>query len=108
MKLRPPRLAGFPLALMEWMGAVSDQVSTRTVDMTPGTLLANTTVEVTMTVPCSTDGQVVVVPPGFVAGILVGSARVTATNEVKVSFANLTAAPLAAPSGFYKVTVIRP
>jgi len=46
-------------------------------------------------------------PPGHTAGILVGKARVSATNKVRIAFGNLTAGSLSPPAGAYLFSVTR-
>jgi hypothetical protein len=50
---------------------------------------------------------VTVNPPGFVAGIALGGARVADNGKIRIVFANVTAGALTPPAGVYAVYAIR-
>jgi hypothetical protein len=80
----------------------------KAVSYTPTAVGAATTVEQTVTVPGVKIGDMVqVTPPGHVAGVALGSARVAVANVVRVTWVNATAGPVTPPAGTYKFLVLR-
>ena len=78
------------------------------VSLTPASVAANTSVEEEFTVTGVQVSDVVTFsPPGHTNGILVGKARVSATNKVRIAFGNLTAGSLSPPAGAYLFSVTR-
>lgn len=78
------------------------------VSLTPASVAANTSVEEEFTVTGVQVSDVVTFsPPGHTNGILVGKARVSATNKVRIAFGNLTAGALSPPAGAYLFSVTR-
>ena len=76
--------------------------------LTPSSVAANTSVAEVFTVTGVRTGDVVsVTPPGHAAGVLVGAARVSASDTVRISFGNLTAGVLSPPAGSYRFSVTR-
>lgn len=70
---------------------------------------ANTSVEQTFTVPGLKVGDLVLVnKPTTSAGLLVGSARVTAANTIGISFGNLTGSAIDPAAETYLIFVFRP
>jgi hypothetical protein len=77
--------------------------------LTPAATLTITATEQTFTVPGLRVGDHVTVnPPSVTAGLLQGSARVSAANTLAINFVNPTAGSLTAPAGTYTISVLRP
>lgn len=114
--ISPPRdtwFRQFPFyrEIWDWMArlyAVFPKVSTYSVTISPGAVAANTTKEVTVTVTgLSTNDIVHVNKPTVTAGIVLGGARVSATDTLAVCYGNLTAGSLTPASESYTVVAIR-
>jgi hypothetical protein len=68
-----------------------------------------TSVEQTFTVTgLSTADSVVVNKPSLSAGLVVGNARVSATNTLAITFGNVTALPINPGAEIYTIVAIRP
>lgn len=112
-KVGPPPRQGLDdwATWYQWFNRISaffPRTRTYSVSFTPTSVSANTTEEQTLTVTgVNTDDIVCVNPPSVTAGIIVGSARVSAANTVKISFGNVTAGGLSPPAGTYKVKATR-
>lgn len=79
-----------------------------TPSLTPTAVGANTSVEQTYTVTGLTTGDTVTVNhAGHVAGLVIGSARVSASNTLAITWANVTSGPLTPTSGTYRVLAVR-
>lgn len=79
-----------------------------TASLTPASVSANSSSDEAFTVTGVRSGDVVEFsPPGHTAGILIGKARVSATNTVRIEFANVTAGALTPPAGVYRFSVTR-
>ena len=76
----------------------------------PGSIAANTTAEVTVTMPGLQVGDMVLafVKPTLSAGVDLGNFRVSAANTMKVTFQNSTASPVVPPSETYSYVIFRP
>lgn len=76
--------------------------------LTPAGVAATTTAEQTFTVSgLTTDDKVIVNGPAPTAGTGIVNARVSATNTLAITFANVTAGALTPTSGPYKVIAFR-
>jgi hypothetical protein len=75
----------------------------------PASVAATTSAEQAITVPGVLPNDVVFVSkPTVTAGLVIGTARVSAANIVTVTIGNITAAPIDAASETYTVLVARP
>jgi len=85
-----------PQILQGSLAGANGLLKTYTTSQTPATVAANTTNEYAMTVTgvAATDMVVAVIKPTSQAGLAVGTARVSATNTVNVSFGNVTSATI--------------
>jgi hypothetical protein len=80
------------------------------VSITPGSVGANTSVDVTVTMPglLASDVVLAVLKPTLTAGVNLGNARATAANTMKVTFQNSTASPIVVGTETYQVAIVRP
>lgn len=80
------------------------------VSITPGAISANTSSDVTVTMPglLATDVVIAVLKPTLTAGVDTGNARATAANTMKITFQNSTASPVTPATETYTVVVARP
>lgn len=78
--------------------------------MNPGSIAANTSAELTFTLPGLLTSDVVfnVTKPTLTAGIDVGNVRVSAANTVAITFQNSTASPIDPPLETYTFLIFRP
>ena len=77
--------------------------------ITPAEVATITTAEQTFTVNGVKVGDAVQVsPPGHVAGVTIGTARVSAVDTVGITFVNPTAAGVTPGAGSYIFTIYRP
>lgn len=83
-------------------------VSNVSVSWTPAEVATITAPAQTVTVPGVRLGDCVfVTPPGQVAGVTIGSARVSAADTVSVQFVNPTVGALTPTAGTHLFTIIR-
>ena len=86
-----------------------DGVKHWTGTVTPGTVAAQATEEVTVTVTgVTTSYRVTAIKPTLTSGLIVGSCRVTGTDTVELQIANVTGAGIAAPSETYQFVGTKP
>lgn len=79
-----------------------------TANITPIAVLTATAPEQEFTVTGVKVGDAIsVTPPGNTAGLVLGAARVSAANTVRVVWANVTAGSLTPPAGYYLFAVTR-
>jgi hypothetical protein len=73
--------------------------------LTPSTVAANTVAEQTFTITGLTTDDFIVglAPPGNVANIGICGHRISLANTLAITFFNNNGAPLAPPSGTYKI-----
>jgi hypothetical protein len=85
-----------PQILQGSLAGANGLLTIYTTSQSPASVLANTTGERAMTVTgvAATDMVIAVNKPTSQAGLAVGTARVSATNTVQVSFGNVTAATI--------------
>jgi len=85
-------------------------IANYTPSIDPASVAANTTSEQTFTVAGVQAGDVVLAcnKPTHTAGLIVGHARVSADNEVALTFANVTAGAIDAPAETYALVTLRP
>lgn len=78
--------------------------------MNPGSINADTTVELTFTLPGLLTSDVVfnVTKPTLTAGIDIGNIRVSTVNTVAITFQNSTASPIDPPAETYTFLIFRP
>jgi len=77
-------------------------------DLNPSSVSANTTEEQTFTVEGARDGDgVIVTKPSHTAGIGIGGARVSATDEIAITFINPTGSNVDPGSETYRIWLIR-
>lgn len=95
---------------MAGTGIIFYGVCFTTVSFAPGSIGANTSSEVAVTMPgiLASDVVIAFIKPTLTAGIDVGSGRVSAANTVRVLFQNSTASPIVVPTETYTVVVMRP
>ena len=75
----------------------------------PSSISAATTEQQTVTVPGVKVGDVVVIIKGSLdSGVAIAGTQVTATDTVKITWVNATAAPVNPPSETYKCLWFRP
>lgn len=82
----------------------------QTVDVTinPTSVSANDTSEQTFTVSgLEVQDRVIVNKPTHTAGLVIGNARVSASNTLAITFGNLTGVAIDPPSEIYRVSAIR-
>ena len=92
------------------MGAMmnEDRFGVLTMTIDPASVAANTSAEQTFTCKgLRTNDFVKVTKPSATAGLVVGNARVSATDTLAITFGNLTASPIDAPSETWLVYVFR-
>lgn len=93
------------------MGAMTKEHRFDVLDLTidVASVAANTSAEQTFTLKGIKAGDFVTVSkPALSAGLVISSARVSATDTIAITFGNLTAAPIDPASETYRVFWIRP
>lgn len=87
-----------------------DRLCVTQLAMNPGSIGANTAVELTFTMPglLITDIVMTVVKPTLTVGLDIGNTRVSAANTVAITFQNSTASPIDPPLETYTFIVMRP
>jgi hypothetical protein len=89
-------------------GTTLTKVVVYTPSLTPSSIAANTSAEQTFTVAgLSTSDTIYINPPSLTAGTGIVGVRVSATDTLKISFANFTGGSLTPPSGTYRIVAIR-
>lgn len=89
-------------------GTSLTQMRVYTPTLTPTAVGAATSVEQTYTVTgLATTDTVTVNHAGHVAGLVIGSARVSATDTLAITWANVTAGSLTPTSGTYRILAVR-
>lgn len=87
-----------------------DRFCSTQVSIAPGTISANTSSEVTVTMPglLTTDIVLACIKPTLTAGVDLGNFRVSAANTMKITFQNSTGSGVAVPTETYNVYIVRP
>lgn len=84
------------------------KVQTQDITINPTSVSANTTSEQTFTVAgLEIQDRVTVNKPTHTAGLVIGNARVSASNTLAITFGNLTALSIDPPQESYRVSAIR-
>lgn len=91
-------------------GLLFDSICFTQQTVTPGTISANTTSEVSVTFTglLTTDMCINAIKPSLTAGIDIGNFRISAANTLKITFQNSTSSSVAVPSETYIFCFARP
>lgn len=87
-----------------------DRLCTIALSINPASVSGNTTAEQTFTLNGiqTTDVILTLVKPTLTAGLDIGNIRVSAANQIAITFQNSTASPIDPPNEGYIIVALRP